>query len=96
MRIQRIETKQAHYTPDHVYYAGNIFPAEIVSSPEIIHEYVSQADSGDVALPVGSTAQNDFKELQWFRCKGCGEILSEHKIADHMNCTTSDDGEENG
>ena len=96
MRIQRVTAKQAHYTPDHAYYARGVFDPEITTDPKIIHEYVSQSDGDGVEMPIGSTSQNNFKELNWFRCNGCNTILSEHHVSEHLDCVVPEYEEDNG
>ena len=35
-------------------------------------------------VPEGSTAQNGFKEVRWFRCNDCSEVLRETHLEGHI------------
>lgn len=88
MRIERVITKQGHPVPKTAGYAKGPFPAEIYTPTEIIVDYVPL----DQDTPVGGTAQNNFEEPTQFRCRLCGEVMFEHKTADHI-CEGDLDGE---
>ena len=86
MKIERIITRQAHPVPKQAYKPKGPFPPEIFKDPEILTDYVPQSDGGGEEMPVGSTVQNNFQPLNWFKCNGCGAIIPEHQIPDHMAC----------
>lgn len=90
MRIIRYETKQGHPVPKTAMPARGPFPPELFKSPEIITDYIPQDDSGEAEIPEGGTAQNGFRELRWFRCRVCGDVVSEHDIDSHV-CDDSED-----
>ena len=80
MRIERIITKQGHPVPQTAHSPKGPFPAELMQDPEIIVDYIPF----DQDIPIGGTVQNNFKEPRQFRCNYCGEIMYEHKTADHI------------
>ena len=90
MHIERIKTKQGHPVPKTAGSPKGPFPPELFEPPVVIANYTPQPDGGDEDMPVGSTAQNNFKPIKWFRCKSCKDIIPEHKLSNH-NC-----GEEDG
>jgi hypothetical protein len=59
------------------------FPPEILAETRITHDYARQDDSGGQDLPLGSTAQNDFKPTRWFSCNDCKVIVSEAQLETH-------------
>lgn len=83
MRIERIATRQGHPVPDTAHSPKGPFPPELFETPKVVTEYLPQPDGGGEEIPVGATAQNDFKPLKWFRCKICTEVIAEHEISDH-------------
>jgi len=88
MRVTRVITKQGHPVPKTAGFAKGPFPPEIYTPTEIIVDYQPL----DEDTPIGGTAQNNFAELSEFRCKLCGEIMFEHKTADHT-CEGNLDGD---
>lgn len=83
MRIQRIPTKQGHKVPDTAHSPRGPFPAELYSSQPVVTDYVP-VESGGPDLPLGATAQNNFKpNVRWFRCNDCDELVSEHELETH-------------
>ena len=93
MRITRIPTKQGHPFPSQRMEPRGPFPPELFREPEIIVDYDSQPDGGGDPIPEGSTAQNNFRELRWFRCRLCQEVLIESALDDHI-CEDEDEEEE--
>jgi len=89
MRIQRIETKQGHPVPKSAHHPRGPFPAEMMQKPEIIVDYVPE----DNEIPIGATAQNDYREPKVFKCKFCLNLVYEHQIPDHY-CGDIEDGED--
>ena len=83
MHIQRIKTKQGHPVPKTAGYAKGPFPPELFEQPEVISDYTPQPDGGEEEIPLGATAQNNFKGIRWFRCKTCKDIVPENKLGDH-------------
>lgn len=43
----------------------------------------SGPDDGGGYHPVGSTAQNQFKEVKWFRCSYCERLVRETHLESH-------------
>lgn len=83
MRIERIVTKQGHPVPKEAGYAKGPFPPELLAPPKIITEYTPQPDGGAEDMPIGSTAQNNFKPIKWYKCKKCHGISSQHELSSH-------------
>ena len=83
MRVERIQTKQAHPVPSKVTSPRGPFPPEILAETRITHDYDRQSDGGGEDLPLGSTAQNNFKPTRWFSCNDCNVIVSEAQLETH-------------
>lgn len=83
MHIQRIKTKQGHPVPKTAGYAKGPFPPELFEQPEVISDYTPQPDGGSEEIPLGATAQNNFKPVRWFRCKTCKDIIPESQLGNH-------------
>ncbi len=82
MRIERIITRQGHPVPETAHQPKGPFPPELFESSEVVTDYIPQPDGG-VDVPVGGTAQNNFKQIRWFRCKICNEHLREAEVMGH-------------
>jgi len=82
MRIERIVTRQGHPVPETAHQPKGPFPPELFQAPEVVTDYVPQADGG-VEVPVGGTAQNNFTAVKWFRCRVCKCVLPEQEVDDH-------------
>lgn len=82
-------TKQGHPVPKTAHNPKGPFPSELYQNTEIITEYIPF----DNDVPIGATAQNDFKEPKLFRCKFCRRAVYEHQIPDHI-CEGIEDGED--
>jgi hypothetical protein len=85
MRIERIVTKQGHAVPEAAYAPRGPFPAELFTAKPVITDYVAQSDSGGPELPEGATAQNNYREVRWFRCRDCFGTVRENELDSH-NC----------
>lgn len=82
MRINRIAAEQAHAIPARAYYAPSIFAPEVAWRPRIVAG-PSDVDDGGTTVPEGSTAQNGFKPVKWFRCNDCGGVVRETHLDSH-------------
>ena len=92
MRItRRVATKQGHPIPSNSHSPRGPFPAEIFSEPEIITDYQSFDDD----IPVGATAQNNFRSPRLFRCNNCSMVVFEHEMPNHW-CDDVEDEEVDG
>jgi hypothetical protein len=96
LRIIRYETKQGHPVPKSAMAPRGPFPPELFRDPEIITDYVPQSDGGGEEIPEGGTAQNNFRELRWFKCRVCGDIVSEHEVDSHICDDIEEDEEDDG
>lgn len=83
MRIRRIPAEQAHQVPKRAYYAGNIFDPAITTPNRVVVNEGPIPDDGGGYHPLGSTAQNGFREVKWYRCEFCGELLRETHVEGH-------------
>lgn len=82
-RITRIPTKQGHPVPSRVMPTQGPFPRDLYSHPPVVTEYEKISGNGGPEIPFGSTAQNNFKPLKWFRCKLCAETIKESDLSSH-------------
>ena len=78
--IQRIETKQGHPVPKSAGPAKGPFPPELYAQPEVITEYPPEIED----VPVGGTAQNNFRPPKVFKCRDCDELVLEYNISNHI------------
>ena len=83
MRIERIATRQGHPVPETAHAPKGPFPPELFQNEPVVTDYIPQPDGGDIDIPIGGTAQNNFKPIKWFRCKICSTIISEHEVSEH-------------
>jgi hypothetical protein len=83
-RIQKIATKQGHPTPRSLGYAKGPFPPELYTSPPVVEDYEPETGNGGPEIPDGGTAQNNFRELLWYKCRSCEEIVSERELESHI------------
>lgn len=83
-RIERIQTKQGHPVPSRSLPTQGPFPREIFTHPPVVENYDQISGNGGPEVPFGSTAQNNFKPLKWFRCKGCSLTIKELDIQYHV------------
>ena len=93
MHIERIKTKQGHPVPKTAHAPKGPFPPELFEQPEVVVDYTPQPDGGEEDMPLGSTAQNDFKPIRWFRCKSCRDLVPEPQLGTHM-CEEYTNGED--
>lgn len=82
MRIRRVQAEQAHAVPVVAYTARD--PFAVRWNPQITVSEDRDIDEGGGWTPPGSNAQNGFKEVKWFRCNECGEILRETHTDSHI------------
>lgn len=81
-RVRRIPAEQAHAVPDRAYFPQGPFDRELLI-PERVVVNEGGPDDGGTDLPVGSTAQNGFREVKWFRCTNCGALVRETHLESH-------------
>lgn len=77
LRVERIQTLQAHPVPDKILSPQGPFPSELFDEPEIV---VTQ--SKEDFLP-GSTVQNEFKPPRYLRCALCKTRVLETEKDEH-------------
>ena len=74
MPVIRKFAVQGHAVPKTVTPARGPFPAEIFSAnPRAIEEFEP-----------GDSLHEAFDNIRYFRCKDCGEIISESEMEDHI------------
>lgn len=74
-RVTRIDTYQGHRVPQHGYYPNFGFEAD---TPVEIHS------AGDVdEAPPGATAQNGMRQVLYYECSKCLDIVRENDIPYH-------------
>lgn len=102
MRVTRKPAIQVHPVPSSVQAPRGPFPAELFREPEIVTEYFSEAAEDGSNMPLGATAQNNFRPERWLRCSVCfSRVLSteteEHEceiedVSDEIEDLTDDFG----
>ena len=80
MRVIRRAAVQGHAVPATASYPKGPFPAEVLAPPVVTHDDTDP----DVLYPPGATAQNNYQGVRMFRCKLCGELVTEEQIASHQ------------
>lgn len=83
MRIRRVIAEQPHAVPERSYDASVIFSRNILR-PNPVVEGPSDLDDGGGVVPEGSTAQNKFREVKWFRCNDCNAVVRETHLDGHV------------
>ena len=78
---------------DSGFSRGGIAPLDfdILQQPKVVVDYVPQPDGGEVEMPLGSTSQNNFQEVNWYRCNVCDVVAPEATISDHYHCGEDSD-----
>ena len=85
MRVTRYQARQAHPVPSKVHAPRGPFPAELFQRPAVVWDNEDPyAEFGGV--PLGSTAQTNFRERKRYRCSECGGIELENFVDSHV-CT---------
>ena len=82
MRIQRHNAVQVHPVSDHMHDPRGPFPREIFEEPEIVTDNFDKTEYGQ-DIPIGSTAQNNFKAPRILICSLCEARVAENKTGDH-------------
>jgi hypothetical protein len=80
MRVIRTPAYQGHAIPSKAGYAVGPFSPEVLAKNEIVF------DEGEPQLPYGATAQNNYQGIKLYRCRYCGETVTEDEIDAHY-CT---------
>ena len=83
-RIQRVQAKQGHPVPSRAMPTQGPFPRDMYSSLPVNTEYKGVSGNGGPEIPMGSTAQNNYKSLRWFRCTLCSEVMTELDMKYHI------------
>jgi hypothetical protein len=78
-----VQAIQAHPVPTHVHEPYGPFPSELFEDPEIVYEYQSEDDDGTTSLPLGATAQNNYKPEKVYRCRHCHARVAETDFEIH-------------
>lgn len=81
-RIRRIPAEQAHAVPQRAYMPQGPFDRELTITERVVVNERGPDDGGGFT-PMGATAQNDFKEVKWYRCTYCGDLIRETHIEGH-------------
>jgi hypothetical protein len=82
MRIRRIPAEQAHATPHRAYVPAGPFDREL-TIPDRVVVAGEGPDDGGGNQPMGSTAQNGFREVKWYRCRDCAALVRETHLENH-------------
>lgn len=57
---------------------------------EIVDDYMPAMPEDGLDSPIGATAQNNFKPIQWLYCSACYERVKSTETANHT-CSVDDD-----
>lgn len=60
------------------------FPNELFTHPPVVTDYQQVSGNGGPEIPLGATAQNDYKALKWFKCKSCADVIKESELTRHV------------
>ncbi len=82
-RIVNVPVYQGHYVPPRPHAPRGPFPPELYAKGGVETEYVPQSDSGEGDLPQGATAQNGYREVKYFRCRLCEDVVRDVDLDSH-------------
>lgn len=82
MKVTRVQVRQGHPVPQTAYRAKGPFPQDIYAVV-ISHDTVPQSDNGGPELPIGSTAQNGWKEVPLMICSLCNAQVPANATESH-------------
>lgn len=82
-RIIPVPVYQGHYVPSRPYAPRGPFPPELYAKPGVETDYIPQSDSGEGDLPMGATAQNGWREVKYYRCRACDNVVRDVELEDH-------------
>lgn len=83
MKIFREQAKQVHPVPSRVTAPRGPFPAHLFQEPEIVDDYMPAMSEDGSELPIGATAQNNFKPIKWVYCSSCYEKVKSTETESH-------------
>lgn len=83
MRVTKRQAVQVHSVPDRAVEPQGPFPRELFREPELIIDDYDRSEYGD-SLPLGATAQNNFKPPRYLRCALCLVRVLETETEDHV------------
>jgi hypothetical protein len=84
VKITRVQAIQAHPVPSRVYEPRGPFPEHLFDEPEINSDYLSEDDEAGAGFEPGATAQNNYKPVKHYRCKGCRLRLTAVELDTHI------------
>lgn len=84
MRVFNYKAVQVHPVPTQLTAPKGPFPREMFAEPEIIYDYAPADDVDGSNLPLGATAQNNYKPVQVLRCGDCLARVLETETELHM------------
>jgi hypothetical protein len=83
VRVIRHQAVQTHPVPKQVSAPRGPFPDDLFREPEVATNYDPTEYGGHI--PLGGTAQNNYKPPKYLRCKAClGRVLETE--TDTHNC----------
>jgi hypothetical protein len=80
--VRRVIAEQAHAVPQRAYTPNGLFDRSVTTPGRVTRE-VSHLDEGGNYTPPGSTAQNGFQEVKWYRCRDCQALVRETHLESH-------------
>lgn len=97
MKINRVQTRQAHYVPKHAYrpQPGNMLRDTVSTDAGSVGSIPghlmpeSMFRSQEIIVPeleeeMTGTAQNNFKPVKMLRCIDCDAVVPDTKTEDHI------------
>ena len=82
MKITRVKAVQAHPVPEKAYQAKGPFPDHLFRESKIVFDYEPENDENGNNLPLGATAQNNFKPIHLY-CGDCDSKVLSTKTNEH-------------
>lgn len=77
------QAKQGHPVPASVIAPSGPFPRELFKEPHIVDDYEPAMNPDGINIPLGATAQNDFKPIKWVYCSSCYERVKAAETENH-------------
>lgn len=60
------------------------FPPELFIKPQVVTDYEPQPEDGGDPVPQGGTAQNNYTEAQFYRCRYCEDVVRAEDLDSHV------------
>jgi hypothetical protein len=84
MKITRVDARQAHPVPKSIINPQGPFPRELYNEKPVVDDYEPEMAEDGANLPIGGTAQNNFKSPKTMICSWCDARVLANKTGDHV------------